>query len=147
MIDQDHLCLVRCLQFPCEQRDLNRDHAEKQKVVTRKRRARRIEPPGGDHQKNSDPAEQAGPCLLHAETEKFIKRRCPAAAKAIFTGDEGAQRRPDGGCARLEFGGVGLLVWPAVHAIDGGGGTRCKIGKFLQIPLRTSVLNKSEPRP
>ena len=140
MIDQDHLCLVRCLQFPCEQRDLNRDHAEKQKIVARKPRCRRIEPPGRDHQENGDPAEQAGPALLHAEAEKFVKRRCPAAARheaaePIFARDEGAQRRPDGGGARLGFGGVGLAVRGAKHAIDGGGGTRCKIGKYLQIPL------------
>ena len=140
MIDQDHLCLVRCLQFPCEQRDLNHDHAEKQKVVARKPRCRRIEPPGRDHQENSDPAEQAGPCPASRRSGGI--RKAPRssgprheAAEPIFASDEGAQRRPDGGGARQGFGGVGLVVRGAKHAIDGGGGTRCKIGKYLQIPL------------
>ena len=74
MVDQDHLCFIRCLQPARKQRDLNRDHAEKQKVVARKPRARRIEPPGGDHQEHSDPAEQAGPALLQAEAQEFVKR-------------------------------------------------------------------------
>ena len=152
MIDQDHLGLVRCLQFPCEQRDLNRDHAEKQKVVARKPRCRRIEPPGCDHQEDGDAAEQAGPCLLHAETEEFVKRRCPAAAgheaaEPIFARDEAAQRRPDGGGARLGFEVSGLLVRGAMHAIGTmAAASRCKIGGDLQISLSFAAASADWPR-
>ena len=77
MIDQDHLGLVPRLQPSCEQRELNRDHAEKQEVVAREHSVRRIEAPDRDHQADGDAAEQAGPALLEAETKQFIRPSGP----------------------------------------------------------------------
>ena len=38
-----------------------------------------------------------------------------------------------------EFGDVGRLIGAVMHAADRGGGTRCKVGEYLQISLNLRV--------
>src|SRR5207247_97312 len=91
-----------------------------------------------------DAAEQAGPALLHAETQKLIKPRRPApprhdASQALFAGDEPAKRRPDRGGAWCWRGDVGRAIGAVMHAPDDDEGRRSKLGEDVQISLSFSV--------
>jgi hypothetical protein len=63
----------------------------------------------------------------------------------MFASDEGAQRRPDGGGARLEFGGVGLLVrgrsMPPTVAAEGGAklANICRFRSAFALFLRSTI--------
>ena len=136
MVDQDDAGLLPGLELSRQQRGLNGEHAEKQEVVARKHRVRRIEAPGADHQRHRDAAEQAGPGLLDAEAQEFVNRRGPAAlrhqqAEAMLAGDEAAQRRPVGRGARNRLG----RCQPVMHAADDRGGSRSQHGGVVQISL------------
>ena len=99
MIDQDDLGLLPGLQARSQQRGLDGEHAEEEKVIARERRIRRIEPPCQQHQRHRDAAEKAGPSLLHTEAEEFVEEGGPgrlrgAGSETCLGSDEGVEGRP-----------------------------------------------------
>src|SRR5262249_3000307 len=122
VIDEDDFRLLKGFEAACKQRGLDRDHAEEKEIVAGERRGRGIEAPGQDHQRNRDAAEQAGPALLQAEANEFIKRRRPwpprhRAADARLSGAEAAPRQPGGGRAWSGPDGFGIILWIVVWTV------------------------------
>ncbi len=115
MEHEDDLRFAPGFQLEREHADLNRDGREKQKIVARERSTTRIPKRGRDDERNHQPAEEAGPCLLDAEADELIRPRAqtPAvrgpAADRGFCVDESRKRRPEASGASFRCVGFGLV--------------------------------------